>query len=401
MKFAIKTCVLTKIWMQKPLGWVRIRPMKTKNLPFILLSLMLILGLISACSMEVSKIDDAVNAPTNPPITATLYPTFTPRATATPLPSTAIPTVEPVMGKATAQINVRQRPSTASESLGLLSINAEVQIIGRDADTAWYQVIFTAANGESQKGWVAAEYILSETQPNVPVTTTEDESVNGSISQRVNVRSGPGTDFDALGMLDVGEGIVITGTNLDALWLQIEYAAGPESRGWVYALYVETDVIEDLPIVDESGGEVTVATQTSIAATAEPVYTPAPEDGDTMQDPAIFVTFSTSDSRAFSYSSDVSAPEGDFEDWISFHPNSDELRVDLLIDLTCSGNGTLYIELLQGGVILNGDWEELKCGDKNYPINLYRDETYQFRLYSKYSKNLLYTSYTLEMRVAP
>lgn len=374
--------------------------MNKKMLTLMFFGTLTALGLVTACSMEVSKIEDTMLIPTDAPITATLYPTFTPRATVTPLPSTAMPTVEPVTGKATAQINVRQRPSTSSESLGMLSINAEVQIIGRDEGTTWYQVIFTTANGESQRGWVAAEYILSDGTPSIPVTATQDEAVNGSVTQRVNVRSGPGTDFDTLGMLDVGEGIVITGTNLDALWLQIEYASGPESRGWVYALYVKTDVLGELPIVDETGSEVTVATQTSIAATAAPVYTPAPEDGDTMEDPAIFVTFSTSDSRAFSYSSDVSAPEGDFEDWVSFHPNSDELRVNLLIDLTCSGNGTLYVELLQGGTVLD-QWGELKCGDTNYPLSLYRDETYQFRLYSKYSNNLLYTNYTLEMRVAP
>jgi uncharacterized protein YraI len=374
--------------------------MNKKMISFIFFGLAASLGLVSACSMEVSKIEDTMALPTEPIVTATLYPTFTPRATVTPLPSTAMPTVAPVMGKATAQINVRERASVASASLGMLSINSEVQIIGRDEGRTWYQVIFTASNGESMRGWVAAEYILSDTTPNVPVTTTQDDNVNGSVNQRVNVRSGPGTDFDSLGMLDTGEGIVITGTNLDAMWLQIEYASGPESRGWIYALYVESDALDDIPIVDETGDEVTIATQTSIAATAAPVYTPAPEDGDTMQDPAIFVTFSTSDSRAFSYSSDVSAPTGDFEDWISFHPNSTNLRVNLLIDLTCSGNGTLYIELLQGGTKLD-KWGELKCGDTNYPLSLYRDETYQFRLYSKFSNKLLYTSYTLEMRVAP
>ena len=374
--------------------------MNRKRILFALIAVLLTLGLVSACSMEVSKIEDTLAVPTDPLVTATLYPTFTPRATATFLPSTAMPTIEPVTGKATAQINVRERASTSSPSLGMLSINSEVQIIGRDEGANWYQIIFTNTAGESQRGWAAAEYILGNSSVDIPVTTSENEDVNGLVSERVNVRSGPGTEFDALGMLDANEGIVITGTNLDAMWLQIEYASGPENRGWIYALYVENNA-EDLPIVDESGGEVTIATQTSIAATAAPIYSPAPEDDDTMEEPAIFVTFSTSDSRAFSYSSDVSAPEGDFEDWISFHPNSDELRVDLLIDLTCSGNGTLYIELLQGGVILNGDWEELKCGDTNYPINLYRDETYQFRLYSKYSNKLLYTSYTLEMRVAP
>ena len=375
--------------------------MKTKIISLTLLSLMMLFGILSACSMEVSKIDDTTLAPTDAIVTATLYPTFTPRATVTRLPAAAAPTVEPVTGKVTAQINVRQRPSTVSESLGMLQINSEVQIIGKDEGTAWYQVIFTGAGGEAQNGWVAAEYILSENNLNIPVTTTQDENANGSITQQMNVRSGPGTDFESLGMLGLGEGVVLTGKNLDETWFQIEYAAGDDSRGWLFAAFVETNAAGELPIIDETGKEVTIATQTSIAATAAPVYSPAPDDGDTMLDPAILVTFSSSDSRAFSYSSDVSAPEGDLEDWISFHPNSpDALRVNLLIDLKCSGNGTIYVELLQGGVKLD-KWGELKCGDTNYPLNLYRDETYQFRLYSKYSKSLLYTSYTLEMRVAP
>ncbi len=386
--------------MQKKKGWVRIEAMKIKSLPFILVSLLFVFGLVSACSMEVSKIEDSMAVPSVPPVTATLYPTFTPRATVTALPSTAMPTVAPITGKATAQINVRERPSVTSESLGMLGINTEVQIIGRDEAKAWYEIIFTGANGEQQQGWVAAEYILSDTQPDLPVTTREDEDVNGKVSQRVNVRSGPGTDFDALGMLDANEGIVILGTNLDAMWYQIEYAPSEDNFGWVYALYVESDILDDLPIVDETGGEVTVATQTSIAATAAPIYTPAPEDGDSMENPAIEITFSTGDSRAFSYSSDVSAPDGDFEDWVSFHPNSENLRVDLLINLTCSGNGTIYVEMYQGGIELK-QWGELECGDINYPLNLYRDETYQFRLFSKFSNNLLYTNYTLEMRVAP
>ena len=119
--------------------------MKSKLIPFLLLSLVVTIGLVTACTMEVSKIEDAVTVPTEGLITATLYPTFTPRATATFLPATAVPTVEPVTGKATAQINVRERPSTASVSLGLLNINAEVQIIGKDEETTWYQIIFVGA----------------------------------------------------------------------------------------------------------------------------------------------------------------------------------------------------------------------------------------------------------------
>ena len=380
--------------------------MKRKLLPFILLTLLLTISLITACSMEVSKIEDAGKTPNAGIITATLYPTFTPRASATPLPLTSIPTVEPVLGKATAQINVRQRPSTASEAVGSLSINSEVQIIGKDAASEWYQIYFVLPSGARGEGWAAAEYILTESTPNVPVvsggsSTSENENTNGSVTQQINVRSGPGTDFEALGMLGVGDGIVLTGKSLDGSWLQIEYASGPNGRGWLFGAYVETSISETLPLIGETGEEVTIATQTSIAATASPVYTPAADDGDTIDDPAILVTFSSNDSRAFSYSSDISSPEGDSEDWVAFHPNSpDQLRVNLLIDLECSGNGSLYVEMWQGSVKLT-KWGSLECGDKDYALSMFRDETYAFRLYSKYSKTLTYTNYTLQVRVAP
>lgn len=294
--------------------------MKRTQTAIFFLFLVLALSLISACSMEISKVGETDPAPTSGIITATLYPTFTPRATATRLPATAIPTVEPVSGKATAQINVRQRPSTASESIGTLNINSEVQIIGKDVSGAWYQIYFVLPSGAQGEGWVAAEYILTESKPDVPVTSggstsTGDENTNGSVTQQVNVRSGPGTEFDALGMLSVGDGIVITGKNLGGTWLQIEYASGANGKGWIFATYVETSIINDLSIISETGDAIGVSTQTSIAATAAPVYTPAPDDGDTMEEPAILVTFSTNDSRAFSYSSDVSSPEGDVEDW--------------------------------------------------------------------------------------
>ncbi len=159
--------------------------------------------------------------------------------------------------------------------------------------------------------------------------------------------------------------------------------------------YIESEIIESLPVPDDA-----MAMATEFAATAEPTYTPAPDDGDSAEEPAIFVAFSTNDSRAFSYTSDLSSPEGDAEDWVAFHPNSTEDRVTLLIDLHCEGNGTLNVELWQGGIRLT-EWGQLQCGDQDYQLSMFRDETYQFRLFSKYSRNLVYINYTLQVRVDP
>jgi len=376
------------------------RPMKTFKFSLILLCALLILGLITACSMEVSKAEDSA-VPTAGLITATLYPTFTPRASATPLPATPIPTVDPIPGKVTAQINVRKRPSTASESVGLLNINSEVQIIGKDAGEGWYQINFIMPSGESGEGWGSADYILTDSKPNVPVTSggttssSEDKS-NGQVTQQINVRKGPGTDFDALGILNSGDAITLLGKNLGGTWLQIEYYSGDEGKAWVFAAFVQSSDLEDLPIVAEAK-----MLATEIAATAVPIYTPAPEDDDSTEDPAISVIFSATNSRAFNYSSDLSSPEGDAEDWIAFHPNSAESdRVNLLIDLSCTGNGSLYVELWQGGIKLT-QWGALKCGDSDYALSMFRDETYQFRLIAKRARELEYINYTLQVRAAP
>ena len=371
-----------------------------------LVFLLLIFGFITACSMEVSKLDEADSAPsTNGIITATLPVTFTPRASATPLPATAQPTVEPVSGKVTAQINVRENPSTSSESIGMLGINSEAEIIGKSANEDWYKIRFVSATGESREGWGAAEYILTESKPDVPVISgsspsTGDENTNGQTTQQINVRIGPGTDFAVLGLLNNEEEIVLTGKNLDGNWLQIEFVSGNDNKGWVFASYVESNIIDDLPIMSESGEEIAASTQTVMAATAAPTYFPAPDDGDSAEEPSISVEFSATNSRAFDYSSDLSSPEGDTEDWIAFHPNSPEDRVNLLIDLSCEGNGNLYAELWQGGIKLD-KWGELNCGDSEYALSMFRDETYQFRLYSKYSRELTYISYNLQVRAAP
>ena len=373
--------------------------MKTQRISLILLSLLLAFSLITACSLDVSKVNDAA-IPTDGIITATLYPTFTPRASATPIPATVIPTVEPVSGNVTAQINIREKPSTSSESVGLLGINSKVWIIGKDAEEDWYQIYFDFPDGERGEGWGSAQFISTDSKPNVPVVagdnpSTGEEETNGQITQTINIRSGPGVNFDALGMMNVGDAVTLTGKIPDGTWLQIKYPAGEDGKAWAFATYIQSEAIEGLPVVAEAAEKAT-----EIAATAKPIYTLAVDDGDSSEEPAISVIFSASNSRAFNYSSDLSYPEGDTEDWIEFHPNSTEDRVDLLIDLSCEGNGLLYVELWQGGILLT-EWGELECGDTDYALNMYQNVTYQFRLLAKRSSQLEYINYTLQMRAMP
>lgn len=366
------------------------------------LSLLLVLAIIvSACSMQISPAD--VDAPTPTAgllITATLPATFTPRPTSTPLAATVVPTVAPILGTTTTQINVRSGPNSTSEAVGLLGTNTEVQIIGKDAGGVWYQIRYVTASEEQGEGWVAAEYIQTASKPDVPVTSGEAsaedvEGYSGRLTEAVNVRSGPGTNFETLGLLSVNTPVTLVGQNSSGTWLQIFYAEAENDRGWVSSAYVESEALDELPVLTEE------ELATAIPPTPTPNIFPAPEDNDSAKDPAILVTFSTTSSRSFSYSSDVSSPEGDAEDWIAFHPNtSTGVRVELLIDLTCEGNGNLIVELWQGGIMLT-EWGELHCGDSNYALSMYRDETYQFRMRAKPSNRLKYTEYVLTVRAKP
>ena len=370
----------------------------TSPLKFSLLLLIITLFL-SACSADLSQTVPEIPSPTMGIITATLPPTFTPRATSTLLPAPVTPTLTPVIGTASTQINVRSRPSTASEAVGLLNAGDEVNIIGQDSSGSWYEINFSTQNGEQNTGWVTAEYIETASKPNVPVRGGEEESdvegFGGRVIQPVNIRSGPGTNFLAIGLLNINDLVTLTGKNDSETWLQISYPEAKDGSGWLSAAYVESNFLDDLPVLSEAD------LATAIPATPTPMIIAALEDGDSSAEPAISVTFSATDSRSFSYSSDVSSPEGDAEDWVAFHPNTNEgVRVELLVDLSCEGNGDLVVEMWQGGIMLT-EWGQLHCGDSDYALSMYRDETYQFRLRAKPEIRLKYVSYTITVRAAP
>jgi uncharacterized protein YraI len=63
----------------------------------------------------------------------------------------------------------------------------------------------------------------------------------------LNVRAGPGTEFDIVGSLVLGNTATMRGRNEAADWIQIDT---PQGLGWIFAPLVETSVpIADLPVV--------------------------------------------------------------------------------------------------------------------------------------------------------
>jgi len=362
------------------------------------------LGVLAvACSFSVAPASGTPAAPGFS--TPTLAPSLTPHPTFTPAPPTITPTVAPVAGTTTIIVNVRNKPDQSGEVLGQLPINTDVQIIGTDFTKTWYQILYP--DGPDGVGWVAGQFIQTDQTPNVPVigagaAGTPPPGVQAQTSQKINVRSGPGTDFDTLGTVDGSQSITLTGKNATGTWLQIYFPGGPGDRGWVSAGFVTVDDTSGLPVLDDQGTPAAPSGGASTTA-ASPTATiaAAAEDGDSPQAPALTVSFSPQTSRLFAYTSDVSYPEGDREDWIQFTPYSPQTgqTAPMLASLTCTGNGTLVVELWKDGAPLK-DWGTLACGSSEGPLDLSGDSTYLIHLLAaEGSGGLQYVQYTLTVQI--
>lgn len=110
-----------------------------------------------------------------------------------------------------------------------------------------------------------------------PTATPTAPQRAGALSVRataaVNVRSGPGTQYDVIGALQPPDEARVTGRNADASWLAIEYAGG---TGWVNAGVVE--VLGDplrAPLA-EPAPQRTPASRGETATPPPPTATPVP-----------------------------------------------------------------------------------------------------------------------------
>ena len=83
---------------------------------------------------------------------------------------------------------------------------------------------------------------VTGTDPGIIVRVKNDES-----NPQINVRSGPGTEYDRVGTLLANQEVIGKGRTEGGSWILIEYMGGPDNYAWVYSSYV--DYRGDLPIV--------------------------------------------------------------------------------------------------------------------------------------------------------
>jgi uncharacterized protein YraI len=362
----------------------------------VLLSVMLVI-LSSACGTpEPGTTPSATASPS-------IIPTGSPTASITPSQPTSSSTPRFIDATLTIKVNVRSGPGTEYDALGQLEAGTGIQIIARDSKGAWYLIRYDPA--PQGRAWVAAAYVTVATGIDVPLESTPTPSGPvGRVIQRLNIRSGPGTTYDTLGMLEPGVVVSLTGKNLTASWFQITFPSGPGGHGWVTSQYIQTDSTTELAVLDNFGMVVTPGgAGTPSGPVIQPTSTvgPAFADGDSSAHPAIQVTFSGSGTRQFTYSSQVSTPEGDGEDWVEFKPYSPSgTKARLYFSLACTGNGLLTVELWQVGGLYSG-WDRLECGESGKAIQLPAGQVFLMRLAPVPGDGLQMVAYTLKVENNP
>ena len=292
---------------------------------------------------------------------------------------------------------MRAGPSTVSNVLGIIPADMRVEIVGKDPGENWWQILYP--QGADGRGWVTAQYITTVTQPQVPIVGGDGaDSNNGNlalIQQKINVRSGPGTGFNSIGTLNPQDAVNLTGKDANGTWLQIEFASGPEGKGWINAAFVQANRVENLPIVTEAGVIIGTGTPTNIPLPPTPTLVPAWMDSDTAKNPVAQVTFDPSGTRTLIYNGDVSTPEGDPQDWVGFISYS----TLVIASLECVGSNSLKVDILENNVLTS---QTIACGGQMKAVPVTPGTSYLVHLQAiPSSESLAYTHYTLTIKTSP
>ena len=199
-------------------------------------ALTILLSGLTGCKKKPADKEDPTAS--TPPTAATTLPTETTEA-----PKETEPKVPSVMGTVnTNNLNIRTSPSSTSTIISQLDAGERVEILEqRSSDGVNW--------GRIEKGWISLAYVTldgqvtdnadSETKVEDSSSSQSSSNVSGSATNQtgtitateLNIRKGPGTDYDAVGKYKKGDKVTITETK-DG-W-------GKTDKGWVKLSYVNT-----------------------------------------------------------------------------------------------------------------------------------------------------------------
>lgn len=201
----------------------------------------------------------------------------------TPEPPTATPT--PFVVVAGDLVRARSGPGTSYDELAQLAADAELTIVGRNEAGDWWQVCCV----DGQTAWVSGELVtvqggvdavaVATNIPPSPTPTATPEPQPFVVARvpLVNVRSGPGVDFDLVGQVEQGQRLQVVARNQDSTWWQVCCVDG--QQGWIVDDLVASEgPFDKVALSPDLPEATTTATRPPAQAMAFPSPTPEPDD---------------------------------------------------------------------------------------------------------------------------
>lgn len=132
-------------------------------------------------------------------------------------------------------LRLRSGPSLEAEIIDQAPYGTALSVL--DEEEGWIKVLY-----RDQVGWMKSDYLVDPSQIDHTLSReSEPTSVKVVTVAALNVRSGPGTDYDRLGLISGGS--LITVLQEEGGWSQIEYG---ENMGWVYSEYLANTELESV-----------------------------------------------------------------------------------------------------------------------------------------------------------
>jgi uncharacterized protein YraI len=173
-----------------------------------------------------------------------------------------------VTAEAVGQANLRAAPDVNADLLGQIVSGTSYPVIGRSDLYPW--VLLEDPTSQQPMGWVYNDLVKFQgditsvpisnqvlgaailptptlgpisVDATLPAATTDASSaatpvpasgtVTGTVLGEINVRYGPGTEYDRLGVAEAGATFTITARHTQLPWVQISYPQSPNGYGWV------------------------------------------------------------------------------------------------------------------------------------------------------------------------
>ncbi len=262
--------------------------MRPPSHPRAAVCLLLLVLILAACSPRAASPAPSPTAPL--PIPPTLAPARPTSPPARPTPPPAAPTATTVAAAALPTPTAIAQPSAATlpnpyllpgayvtagggaalfsapgaQQIGLAPAGARLGLLGRTADSAWLQGLYQSETDQAPHiVWVRAAAVTSfdevtklalvegtagaananapATPAPVPATTPPAGAAAGETTtvlvERLNLRSGPGTDRPVVAALTRGQEVQLLDRSSDGVWFQVQTPSG--QQGWAAARYLQ------------------------------------------------------------------------------------------------------------------------------------------------------------------